>query len=57
MDPRKAAMLALRAFKRGKLLTVPGLLNKVILVSVRLLPRKALSAIASRLFAAPVRGG
>ena len=53
MDPRKAAALAVRALKRGKLLGVPGLLNKVLIFGVRLLPRSAVAAIADWLFAPP----
>jgi len=57
MDPRKAARLAIRALKRGKLLTVPGILNKAMVLGIRLLPRTAVAAVADRVYAPPVGRG
>lgn len=43
MDADRAARKAINAFKKGKSLAVPGLLNKLTLFLVRLFPRKAVA--------------
>jgi short-subunit dehydrogenase len=49
MDARKVALAGHRAFRAGKLLVVPGLLNKFTVFSVRLAPRFIVRKIAKRL--------
>ncbi len=56
MDPRRAARLALAALKRGRLLTVPGLMNKAMLIGFRVLPRSLVAAVADRVYAPPPQG-
>jgi len=40
MQPEKTARIAIRGFKRKRLLTVPGLLNKLMIFLMRRLPRR-----------------
>jgi short-subunit dehydrogenase len=50
MDPARAARLAVAGFTRGRLLTVPGALYRAMSLLVRLVPRSAVAAAASRIY-------
>lgn len=49
-DPEAVVKAALRALDRGGGLVVPGLMNKLALVSQRLLPRRVVARVTARLF-------
>jgi short-subunit dehydrogenase len=50
MNADKVAKLAVKAFKKKKFLSVPGILNKLTIFSVRFFPRKLVTAIAESIF-------
>jgi short-subunit dehydrogenase len=50
MAPEKSARLAIRSLKKGRIVAVPELSIRVGLFLTRFLPRRALIAIAGRLF-------
>jgi short-subunit dehydrogenase len=51
MPPARAAELAVRGFKKGKLLNVPGILNKAVVFSQRFSPHKSIIRAAERIYA------
>ncbi|MHB8054309.1 MAG: SDR family NAD(P)-dependent oxidoreductase [Candidatus Aminicenantales bacterium] len=51
LTPAKAAEIAIRGFKKGKLLNVPGMTSKAVVFLHRFLPRKAVIRAAARLYA------
>jgi uncharacterized protein len=50
MSPARAARIAVKALKRGRERCVPGLMNKMLLLSSRLLPRSVVERSADRLY-------
>jgi short-subunit dehydrogenase len=55
MPAERAARIAVRAFRRGKLLTVPGIGNRAGLLLTRFLSRKAVAAVLGRAYEAERR--
>ena len=53
MKADKAAKKAIKAFKRGKSMTVPGLINKLILFLIHIFPRKWVIRIAGFIYIPP----
>lgn len=53
MSPRRAARIAIRGFKSGKAVTVPGLMNRATLFMARLLPRRWILWLAERTYRPP----
>ena len=50
MNPHQAAVKAVRAFKSGKALGVPGFVNKIIYFFMRYFPRRLVIRIAGRIY-------
>ncbi len=53
MKPEKVAKKAIKAFKRGKPISVPGFMNKLTLFFVRIFPRKWIIRISGLLYVPP----
>ncbi len=51
LPPAKAAEIAIRGFKKGKLINVPGLTSKAVVFLQRCLPRKTVIRGAARIYA------
>jgi short-subunit dehydrogenase len=50
MNVEKAAKLAVKAFKKKKFVSVPGLINNLILLLARLFPRKWVAAVSEKIY-------
>ncbi|MCX6564975.1 MAG: SDR family NAD(P)-dependent oxidoreductase [Candidatus Aminicenantes bacterium] len=51
MHPERAAELAVRGFKKKKLINVPGILSKLVIITQRIIPRKTVIRETDRIYA------